>query len=126
MRGPRIVTLRKHFKIRGSSSAAILVILSLVSGRQVGAALRQPSLDLDLGRCEVTGGAYPATPKPNGWELAFSRDEEKGRWTLDLLADLDSYPLLAFQVPELSRECAWSLIASDVRGKQQTILQPDG
>src|SRR5206468_12110743 len=99
----------------------VIIILSLALTQHARAQPPQQMLALALDQSQTAGGAISATKKPSGWELAVSSSEPKGRWTEDLLADLDTHPYLAFQVPELSRECAWSLAAYDSRATQRHI-----
>jgi hypothetical protein len=100
--------------------------LLLVLTQQVRAQAPQQLMMLSLDQCQLTGGAISATKKASGWELAVSSSEPKGSWTEDVQGDTGTYPLLAFQIPELSRECAWSLVAYDSRAIQRHVLQQDG
>lgn len=107
--------------VLASISAAVIVALL---GRTASAEPPVRVQTLAPNRWEIAGGAFAATQQRNGWELAVARTRPKGQWTTELTADLDAFPFLAFQTPELSRECAWSLTLYEARnGPGRALLQ---
>jgi hypothetical protein len=104
-----------------------IVIAFLCVALRLSATVQRPAeaLPFDLDRGTVSGGALGASRRGNGWELAVSRNDKAGQWTADVVVNLDTYPLLVFQVPELSRECAWSLSISETGGRNKQLLQKD-